>query len=146
MNSEPSAGDQCAKNGGDVRAEGLAGDGRDGQVEQAGAAAGDWLFDPFLLDGALQAVLAWARAIHGRGLLPTAFGRVIRLVEEAEAHRADVPEGDQALLGALLEPDAKGARQLLELAVGLLEADEEAGLALLGKDPEQVLLCDFSVG
>lgn len=46
------------------------------------AARGDWVFDPGIVDGALQLVFAWARWYRDSACLPAAIGRIARYGDE----------------------------------------------------------------
>ncbi|NWG70392.1 MAG: SDR family NAD(P)-dependent oxidoreductase [Parvularculaceae bacterium] len=47
------------------------------------AKQGAWLFDPGVLDGALQCVLVWSRVMRDETALPTRMGRLARFGDEA---------------------------------------------------------------
>jgi NAD(P)-dependent dehydrogenase (short-subunit alcohol dehydrogenase family) len=66
-----------------------------------GSAAGDWVLDPALVDGAAQLVILWARAVRGITVLPAAIARFSRFAPMTGPVRCRLrvrPDGDPSTL------------------------------------------------
>jgi hypothetical protein len=100
-----------------TRLDGISAEGVDAQVRPSDVAAwvrggrGDWLFDPGLVDAALQTGLIWSGARGGNTVLPSRFGSI-------ERYRSGPTAGPLRLVMRILSADDLGINTKMRLFDG----------------------------